>query len=72
MLFSGLGVKLIVVTGIQTQIDALLSERGMSARYMNGYRITDHETMRIVTEAVGEVRTQVERCLSKVSREQHG
>lgn len=55
-----------IVVGVQNQIDQMLLERGMQPRYMNGNRITDRETMRIVTEAVGEVRTQIEQTLSKV------
>lgn len=63
---SGLGVKLVVVSGVQKRIDQLLLERGMEPRYMNGYRITNKEAMKVVVEAVGEVRTQIEQTLSKV------
>jgi hypothetical protein len=48
-------------------IDDMLRERGMQPRYMNGYRLTDRETMKVVVEAAGEARTQCEQSLSKVS-----
>ena len=66
-MLAGLGVNLVVVTGVTNQIDEMLRERGMQPRYMNGYRITDRDTMKVVVEAVGEARTQCEQSLSKVS-----
>ncbi|GAX75946.1 hypothetical protein CEUSTIGMA_g3389.t1 [Chlamydomonas eustigma] len=64
-LLHGLGVNLVVVAGVQNQIDHLLRERKMVPRYMAGYRITDRETMKVIIEAAGEVRTQCEQSLSK-------
>ena len=60
-------MKLVLITGVQHQIDEMLQERGMQPRYVGGYRITDRETLKIVTEAVGDVRTQCEQVLSKVN-----
>ena len=62
----GLGVNLVVVAGVQNQIDDLLRERGMQPRYMDGYRLTDRDAMKVVIEAAGEARTQCEQSLSKV------
>ena len=53
--------------GVSSQIDEMLRERGMQPRYMNGYRLTDRDTMKVVVEAAGEARTQCEQSLSKVS-----
>ena len=63
---TGLGVKLVVVIGVQHHIDELLRERGMQPRYMGGYRLTDRDAMKVVIEAAGEARTQCEQYLSKV------
>ena len=38
----------------------------MQPRYMDGYRLTDRDAMKVVIEAAGEARTQCEQSLSKV------
>lgn len=65
-------MKLVIVAGVQEQIDSSLRERGMLPRYMGGYRITDPETMKVTIEAAGEVRTQCEQALSKVRERDAG
>jgi amino-acid N-acetyltransferase len=55
------------VIGVTRLIDDMLRERGMQPRYMNGYRLTDRETMKVVIEAAGQARTHCEQSLSKVS-----
>lgn len=61
-------MRLVVVIGVQTLIDTTLRERGMTPRYMNGYRITDPATLKVTIEVAGEVRTLCEQALSKVSK----
>lgn len=63
---SGLGVKVVLVTGVQNQIDATMRERNMLPRYVGGYRITDREAMKIAIECAGEIRIECEQNLSKV------
>ncbi len=63
---SGLGARLVLVVGVQDQIDQMLRERRILPRYLGGYRLTDRETMKVVIEAVGVARTQCEQSLSKV------
>eukprot|EP00798_Chlamydomonas_sp_ICE-L_P030535 gene30535-35564_t len=60
-----LGVKVVVVAGTQHQIDELLIKRGLQPLYISGYRITSKESMDIVIEAAGKVRTNAEQYLSK-------
>ncbi len=62
----GLGVQVIVVVGAQQQIDSMLTERGMTPKYVGGYRLTDQKAMRIAIEAAGQIRTTCEQFLSKV------
>lgn len=64
-LLHGLGVRLVVVTGCQNQIDRLLRERGQQPKYMGGYRITDRLAMDCTIDAVGQVRVH---CLQSFSK----
>ncbi|KAG2437190.1 hypothetical protein HXX76_005854 [Chlamydomonas incerta] len=64
-LLHGLGVQLIVVAGVNQQIDDMLQERNLTPKYVGGYRITDREAMRIAIEAAGQIRTTCEQFLSK-------
>jgi len=64
-LLHGLGVKCVVVVGVQNQIDEMLKERGMTPRYIGEYRITDRETMTVTIEAAGRARTECEQYLSR-------
>lgn len=64
-LLHGLGVRVIVVVGAQQQIDSMLTERGMTPKYVGGYRLTDQKAMRIAIEAAGQIRTTCEQFLSK-------
>ena len=63
---AGLGVKLVIVLGVQPQIDALLKERGHKPQHMGGYRITDEHAMLAAMQAAGSARMEVEAQLSKV------
>ncbi|KAL6752404.1 Aspartate/glutamate/uridylate kinase [Haematococcus lacustris] len=64
-LLHGLGVRVVVVVGIQSQIDALLLERSFTPAYVGGYRVTDRDALRVAVEAAGQVRTMCEQILSK-------
>ncbi|GIL81500.1 hypothetical protein Vretimale_1003 [Volvox reticuliferus] len=64
-LLHGLGVHLILVVGVQQQIDVMLRERNLTPKYVGGYRLTDREAMRIAIEAAGQARTTCEQFLSK-------
>ncbi len=70
LLYTGLGVQLVVVTGVQDLVDQMLRERNLVPKYMGGYRITDRDTMKVTVEAGGEVRTHCEQSLSKVRPDQ--
>jgi len=63
-LLAALGVRLVLVHGTRTQIEALLAERGHRTRYHEGVRITDDVAMRCVKEALGGVRSEIEAMLS--------
>lgn len=66
--YAGLGVRLVVVAGAQNQIDALLTDRGMTPSYAGGYRVTDKDALKVAMEAAGQVRTTCEQILSKVRK----
>jgi amino-acid N-acetyltransferase len=63
-LMHSLGVRLVLVHGSKPQIDRRLRERGITARFHNGVRVTDAQTMRCVEDAVGNTRMRIEGLLS--------
>ncbi len=67
VLLAGLGIRLVVVVGVQNQINDMMRSRGLTPAVVGGYRITDKETLQIAIEAAGQVRTRCEQILSKVS-----
>eukprot|EP00798_Chlamydomonas_sp_ICE-L_P013637 gene13637-19519_t len=64
-LLHGLGVQVVIIPGTGVQIDEALIEKNMKPMYIHGYRITSRETMKVVIEAAGNVRTACEQYLSK-------
>ena len=63
-LLNALGVRLVLVHGVRPQVEARLTQRGLSARYVKGLRVTDAEALACVKEAVGTVRVEIETLLS--------
>ncbi|MDR2709939.1 MAG: amino-acid N-acetyltransferase [Burkholderiales bacterium] len=63
-LLHSLGIRLIVVHGMRPQIDAILAQQNIEARFSEGIRITDADTMDCVLEAAGQVRSRIEALLS--------
>ena len=63
---AGLGCKLVLVLGATNQIDNYLRIRGLEARFVGGYRVTDEVAMLAAMEAAGTSRVLVESHLSKV------
>jgi len=63
-LLNALGVRLVLVHGVRPQVEARLAQRGLSARYVKGLRVTDSEALACVKEAVGTVRVEIETLLS--------
>ena len=64
---AGLGCKLVLVLGATSQIDNYLHIRGLEARFVGGYRVTDEVAMLAAMEAAGTSRVLVESHLSKVA-----
>lgn len=63
-LLNSLGVRLVLVHGARPQIEAELAERGITALYANGLRVTDDDALKCVKEAAGTVRVEIESILS--------
>ena len=63
-LLYSLGIRLVLVHGARPQIEERLRETGWPARYANGLRITDGETLVSVKQAVGRMRIRIEASLS--------
>jgi amino-acid N-acetyltransferase len=59
-----LGIRLVLVHGARPQIEERLREAGRPARYANGLRITDSDTLINVQQAVGRIRIRIEASLS--------
>lgn len=63
-LLRSLGVRLVLVHGIRSQIDERLAERGDTPKFHHHLRITDANTLQYVKQAAGLVRVEVEALLS--------
>lgn len=63
-LLQSLGIRLVLVHGARPQIEENLNEAGRSLRYVNGLRVTDHDALAKVKEAVGRTRIGIEARLS--------
>jgi amino-acid N-acetyltransferase len=63
-LLHSLGVKLILVHGARSQIDAELRDAKIKPRFAGKLRITDAPTLECVKAAAGAVRMQIEALLS--------
>ena len=64
VLLHSLGVRLVLVYGTRPQIEARLTERGLTAAYHNNLRVTDSQTLECVIDAVGQLRIAIEARLS--------
>ena len=63
-LLSSLGVRIVLVHGARPQIKQRLTEAHIKSEFADGMRITLHEHMPTVEQAVGQVRTRIEAQLS--------
>ncbi len=63
-LLHGLGIRLVLVHGARTQIEARLREAGREWCYVNGLRVTEAEDLRYVKQAIGRLRIRIEARLS--------
>ncbi len=74
VLLHTLGVRLVVVHGAAPQITRQIEQAGKQTSFEKGIRITTTETLPLVQEAVGRIRTDIESKLSMglVNSPQHG
>jgi len=63
-LLKSLGVRLVLVHGIRTQIDERVLEQGDTPKFHHHLRITNATTLQYVKQAAGLVRIEVEALLS--------
>ncbi len=63
-LLGSLGVRIVLVHGARPQIKKQLAEANIESTFADGMRITLHEHMPAVEQAVGQVRTRIEAQLS--------
>lgn len=63
-LLNSLAVKLVIVFGARSQIDALLKERNVTPQYCGALRVTDEASISSVKQAVGDIKIQIEALLS--------
>lgn len=59
------GIKLVLVLGPQGLINERLKEEGIASKVVNGIRVTDSKTLKIVKEVSGCLRFEVECALAK-------
>lgn len=63
-LLQSLGIKLVLVHGARPQIEKNLSKQDFKSPLHNNVRVTPHEVMPFILEAVGAIRLQIEAQLS--------
>lgn len=63
-LLNSLGVRLVLVHGARPQIDQRVVLHNLVARFEDGLRITDKQTLECVKDAAGSVRSQIEALLT--------
>lgn len=59
-----LGVRLVLVHGARPQINQRLTERGIEPQFERGVRVTDPDALDAAMQAIGQVRFEIEACLS--------
>ncbi len=64
VLLARLGVRLVLVHGARPQIERRLAEAGVEPHYAGGLRVTRADELRLVCEATGRVRSEIEATLS--------
>ncbi|MDN5935901.1 MAG: amino-acid N-acetyltransferase [Nitrosospira sp.] len=63
-LLASLGVRLVLVHGARSQIEARLNESRLQTTYVRGMRVTDTAALQCVKESIGRVRVEIEALLS--------
>lgn len=63
-LLNSLGVRLVLIHGSRSQIDARLQRAGLESVFHDGMRITDNAALEHVKDAAGSLRAQIEALLS--------
>lgn len=63
-LLNSLGIRLVLVHGSRPQIDAELEAWQLDSEFHRGQRITESQHMTAITQAVGELRFEIEAALS--------
>src|SRR5512143_1688915 len=63
-LLASLGVRLVLVHGARTQVDARLKQLKHRTRYVRGLRVTDDVALQCVKEASGRLCVEIEALLS--------
>ena len=64
-LLAALGIRLVLVHGARTQIEAELRAKRLRSRYARGLRITDAQSLLAVKHAAGALRVEIEALLSQ-------
>lgn len=67
-----LGVQVVLVAGVRSQLDERLKNTGNAAVYKGGMRVTDEESMRALKELSGYVRFEIESSLARGFRGRPG
>jgi len=63
-LLNSLGIRLVLIHGSRSQIDARLQRAGLESMFHDGVRITDNAALEHVKDAAGSLRAQIEALLS--------
>ena len=67
-----LGVQIVLVAGVRYQLDEKIRAAGRNTTYHNNMRVTDDDTMRVLKEASGYIRYEIESSLARGFRGKPG
>jgi len=63
-LLNALGIKLVLVHGARPQIETRLSEAGLNSQIVENLRVTEADSLPIISQSIGQVRYEIEALLS--------
>ena len=65
VLLKAIGMRPIIIHGGGPRISARLEKRGMTSRFVHGIRVTDEETMKVVTEVLAEINAEISQSIKE-------
>ena len=66
------GIRPILIHGGGSAISENMKKRGIEPRFVNGLRVTDRETMKVVAETLGQINREIARDINRLGAQAVG